>query len=143
MALTGNDKLLQTYWRDDIDRDFVALAAPLTSTAWDGDAHSTTAATLLDLSAVFGVPAGIKAILVRIAVRDSGSAASSGLFFFLSPSNSGTATMVVRPSGLPNSYYADHTGVVPCTTTGDVYYQIGASGVNTMLVQMEIWGYWM
>jgi len=35
---------------------------PLTSTAWDGgDAFSTTAKTLIDLSAVFGVPAGVKA----------------------------------------------------------------------------------
>jgi len=53
---------------------FVPLTTPLTSTAWDGNAYSTTAKTLIDLSAVFGAPAGIKAILAFVVVRDSGSA---------------------------------------------------------------------
>lgn len=47
------------------------LTTPLTSTSWDGDARSTTAKTKIDLSAVFGVPAGAKGILVRLVARDS------------------------------------------------------------------------
>ena len=53
---------------------WVYLQAPLTSTSWDGDSFSTTAKTLIDLSAVFGVPANVKAIYARVFVNDSASA---------------------------------------------------------------------
>ena len=55
----------------------IFLTTPLTSSSWDGDAHSTEAKTKIDLSAVFGAPANIKAVSVRVLARDSASAASS------------------------------------------------------------------
>ena len=45
------------------------------------------AKTLIDLSAVFGVPAGIKAISATVSCRDSGSAATNNLFVILSRLN--------------------------------------------------------
>ncbi|MDD4465707.1 MAG: hypothetical protein PHY25_03390, partial [Dehalococcoidales bacterium] len=54
----------------------VFLTTPLTSTSWDGDAFSTTSKTLIDLSTVFGAPAGIKAVLCNVAIKDSASAAN-------------------------------------------------------------------
>src|SRR5690606_34758952 len=65
---------------------FKPLATPLTSTAWDGDAYSTASKTLIDLSVVFGAPAGIKAALVNVSMRDSGSAGADCLLI-LSPNN--------------------------------------------------------
>ena len=123
---------------------FVPLTTPLTSTSWDGDARSTTDKTLIDLSEVFGVPAGVKAILARISARDSASAGTQSLYFALSPNDTTLShAMAVKPSGLTNDYVADAVGIVPCDANGDVYYQINASGTNTMDCWFEIWGYWL
>ena len=123
---------------------FVPLNSRLTSTSWDGDAYSTTAKTKIDLSAVFGLPAGIKAVYARIQANDSASANTSGLYVLLSPNDtSGHAPLVVRPSGLPNDYVVDQAGIVPCDANGDIYYQIAASGTGTMDVNIQIWGYFM
>ena len=122
---------------------FVALTTPLTSTSWDGDARSTTAKTKIDLSDVFGVPAGVKAILVRITARDSGS--SSGYCqFALSPNNTaGSVAIQAYLQGVANDVYVTANGVVPCDSGGDVYYQITASGTGTLDAIIEIWGYWL
>lgn len=119
------------------------LTTPLSSTSWDGDAKSTTAKTLLDLSAVFGAPAGIKAALVYSQIRDS---ASAGNFYYLILSPSGTAGVGphvnIAYSG-KNDQWSYYTCEVPCTAGGDIYYQIAASGSGTMDVYIYIWGYWL
>ena len=120
---------------------FVPLTSPLTSTAWDGDSFSTTANTKIDLSVVFGVPAGAKAVLVNIALRDSGSAANE-CFISLSPSSS-VGGMTARCSGIANDKFANACLTVPCDTNGDIYYAISASGTGTMDVYLQIWGYWL
>lgn len=120
------------------------LTVPLTSTSWDGDAYSTTAKTKIDLSVIFGAPAGVKSVLVRLACRDSASAANSGLFFCVSPNNTaGSSPIVCRPSGLPNDYWAEKISVCPCDANGDIYYQIAASGAGTMDCYLEIWAYFI
>lgn len=120
---------------------FYPLAAPLTSTSWDGDAYSTTAKTLIDLSAVFSAPAGIKAALFRVTIRDSGSAANDCVLT-LGPTNSSGVGMAQRCSGLADDAYSTGSLVVPCDANGDVYYQVTASGASTMDVTLQIWGYW-
>ena len=117
------------------------LTSPLTSTAWDGDSFSTTAKTLIDLSTVFGVPAGVKAVLVNIALRDSGSAANE-CNISLSPSSS-VGGMTARCSGIANDKFVNACLTVPCDTNGDIYYEITASGTGTMDVYLQIYGYWL
>ena len=123
---------------------FIPLTTPLTSTSWDGDAYSTTAKTKIDLSAVFSAPAGIKAISARIQARDSGSAASGAIYLGIAPNDTaGQWAMVVSPRGLTNDYGSFQTGICPCNVDGDIYYQINASGANTLDAWIEIWGYWL
>lgn len=139
------EELLSTVFvrRNEITRP-VFLTTPLTSTAWGGDSFSTTDKTLIDLSAVFGAPAGIKAIAVRIFAQDSGSSSTNGTYFGLSPNNvSGELAVVVRPSGMPNDWKVDVAGICPCNSNGDVYFQSTSSGTNTMDVWIQIWGYWL
>ena len=120
----------------------VFLTTPLTSTSWDGDSFSsTTANTKIDLSDVFGVPAGVKAVLVNIALRDSGSAANE-CFISLSPSSS-VSGLTARCSGIANDKFVNACLTVPCDTNGDIYYAISASGTGTMDVYLLIWGYWL
>lgn len=117
------------------------LSTPLTSTSWDGDAYSTTARTTLNLESVFGLPVGVQAVYVRVAARDSASAANDGVFVVLSSSNSaGVNSLVVRPSGLPNDYWAEGTGIV-YNNAGSIYVELSASGTNTLDVIIQIWGY--
>ena len=122
--------------------NFIPLTTPLTSTAWDGDAYSNTTKTKIDLSSVFSVPAGVKAVLVKVSLRDSGSAATSCLFQ-LSGVSSGTNYSLTAQASPINDRYAYFNGIVPCDDNGDIYYNIVASGTDTMDVFLEIWGYWL
>src|SRR5574340_1078315 len=118
------------------------LTTPLTSTSWDGDAHSTTAKTLIDLSAVFGVPAGVKAVDVKVMMRDSGSS-TYGALIVLGPENTSYRGKAFQCGGLPNDVMHRASAVVPCNSDGDIYYQIDASGASTADVWLEIWGYYI
>jgi len=120
----------------------VFLVTPLTSTSWDGDSYSTTAKTLIDLSVVFGAPAGIKAVLAKIAIRDSGSAAASCLFQLSGVSSGTNYSLTVQASPI-NDRYAYFNGIVPCDANGDIYYMATASGSGTMDIFLEIRGYWL
>lgn len=120
---------------------FVPLTTSLTSTSWDGDSYSTTAKTLIDLSAVFGAPAGIKAVLFRVLVRDSG-ASTTDCWINLGLTNV-SATGVGLRCMPANDRWSEGTVVVPCDANGDIYYQIGASGASTMDVYLQVWGYWI
>jgi hypothetical protein len=122
---------------------FVPLTTPLTSTAWDGDSFSTAAKTKIDLSAVFSVPAGVKAVLVAGTIADSGSA-TADCSFRLSPNDTANqAPLVLKIKGVENSYSQAYSGIVPCDSNGDIYYQIVASGTGTMAIFLQIWGYWL
>jgi len=120
---------------------FVPLTTPLKSTTWDGDAFSTAAKTLIDLSAVFGAPAGIKAVLLFVGVKDSGSAGTD-TYFIVGPTKVDYAGMACQPGEI-NDRTNRFSIVVPCDANGDIYYQIMASGPGTFDITMQIWGYWL
>lgn len=122
---------------------FVALTTPLTSTSWDGDAYSTTAKTLIDLSSVFGAPAGIKGIFVRLVARDSGSSAGYCQLGLSPNSTADSVAIQCYLQGVANDVYVSANGIVPCDANGDIYYQIVASGTGTLDAFIEIWGYWL
>ena len=119
------------------------LTTPLTSTSWDGDARSTTAKTKIDLSAVFGVPAGVKAVMVRMAARDSGSSTGYCQLGLSPNSTAGSVAVQAYLQGVADDVYVSVNGIVPCDGNGDVYYQIAASGTGTLDAIIEIWGYWL
>ena len=113
---------------------FVPLATPLTSTAWDGDAYGTANNGIIDLSAVFGVPAGIKAVAVSIAVR----ASSANVLFALRPTSGVNDAITVRCQ-IANQY-ADNAGIVSCDANGDIYARFSATNTGTYLL---VTGYWI
>jgi hypothetical protein len=121
----------------------VFLTTPLTSASWNGDSFSTTAKTKIDLSAVFGAPAGIKAIIANASIRDSGSAASTTAALVLAPDNGTYTGVYTYCAGLPNDVWTNHNMIVTCDSGGDIYYKITASGTSTMEIFLEITGYWL
>ena len=112
----------------------VFLSTPLTSTSWDGDTKTTADRAIVDLSAVFGVPAGIKAVLMTI-----GSAAdSAGEFIRFGPNSTYNYTLTCITSVA--NQFSRSTGIVPCDSNGDIYcYPSG----TIEGVQVWIWGYWL
>lgn len=120
---------------------FHPLTTPLTSTSWDGDGFSDIGKTLIDLSAVFGAPAGIRAVLVYVGVDDSGSAGAD-TYLVLSPNSTALEGQVISPYPV-SSRPARGCLVVPCDANGDIYYQVEATGSGTFHIYMQIWGYWL
>ncbi len=123
---------------------FIPLATYLTSTSFDGDSFSSVSKTLIDLSAVFGVPAGVKAVYVEIGTRDSASSSTQYLGFGISPNNTaGVYGFWSGCSGMPNDFWHWEHGICACDANGDIYYQTNASGTNTLDVYLRIHGYWI
>jgi hypothetical protein len=121
---------------------FVPLDTPLTSTSFDGDAFSTVGtSTLIDLSAVFGVPAGVKAVLADVSIRDSAAWGAGEYRLDLGPSS--TYYYAFRAACYGGDLLGRGQGVVPCDANGDVYYRTAASGAGTLDVTVRIWGYWI
>lgn len=138
-SLEGSDRILQTYWRDDIERAFWPLQTPLTSTDWDGgDMYGTVAKTPVDVPTVFGTPPGVRALLCLVAIMDNG--APGDYYLILSPNATAGSGMVINCTG--NQAWNRETIIVPTDDAGNIYYQIVSSGAGSMAVIWEIHGYW-
>jgi hypothetical protein len=126
---------------------WVYLSQPLTSTSWDGDSHSTTGYTLIDLSSVFGAPARIKAVSIIVHAHDSGSAGiTDGCWIAFSPNSTPAGAggqFILRLEGIANDAWHSEVGTVTCDSNGDIYWKCIASGANTMDIGLEIWGYYI
>ena len=110
------------------------LTTPLTSTSWDGDSKGVGDRAIVDLSAVFGVPAGVKAVMMSI--QTQGDAANDYIRFGPNSGNSFALTCRTQVAG----QIAHASGIVPCDANGDVYcYPSG----TVESVQVYIWGYWL
>jgi len=119
---------------------FKYLTAPLTSTSWDGDSYSTTAKTKIDLSAVFSAPAGVKAVLAYVTVRDSDSA-NGDYWLILSPNDTAGQGFSCKATHSPNDSLHSYSCIIPCDASGDIYYQINAHDTETLDAWIQIWGY--
>ena len=113
---------------------FVPLTTPLTSTDWDGDTKTTEDRAIVDLSAVFGVPDGVKAVLMTIQTK----ADEVNDYIRFGPSSTYNYTLACRTlaAGVINIV----TGIVPCDSNGDVYCYPSETVEG---VWVWIWGYWL
>jgi len=113
---------------------FVPLTTPLTSTSWDGDTKTTADRGVVDLSAVFGVPAGVKAVLMTI--QTQGDVVNEYIRF--GPSSTYNYTLACRT--LVANTINIVTGIVPCDSNGDVYCYTSGTIEE---VWVRIWGYYL
>jgi len=112
----------------------IFLTTPLTSTSWDGDTKSTADRAIVDLSAVFGVPAGIKAVLMSI--QTQANAVNDYIRF--GPNSTYNYALICRTTVA--SQIAHASGIVPCDSNGDIYcYPSG----DIEGVWVWIWGYFL
>jgi hypothetical protein len=109
----------------------VVLAAALTSTSWDGDAKTTADNGTIDLSAVFGVPAGVKSVLVKLI----GASATVGRYFGVGPD----ATMwVAQRVAVANQNVYIGPAPCACDANGDIYFYCDG---NMSAMHIQIFGY--
>jgi len=125
---------------DYIGSIFVPLTSALTCTDFDGDSFSTTSKTLVDLSADFGAPAGIRAVLLVVTVKDSLSAGMD-TYLVLGPEDTDGVGFYFSPLTI-NDRVARYCAIVPCNADGDIYYQVVAGGSSTFDIYIRVWGYW-
>ena len=143
---TGLDKIgttthadIDTYIQD--NGKITWLTTPLTSTSWDGDARSTTTATKIDMSSVFsGYPTdAVKAVMVRLACRDSATLGTTGLSIGIGPS--ATYYYNVSTVAIGGDVMSSQTAWCACDANGDIYFRVVASGSSTLDAWLEVWGY--
>ena len=113
----------------------VFLTTPKTSTSWDGDTKTTSDRAIVDLSTVFGVPAGIKAVLMSIQTQ----ADAVDEYIRFGPNSTYNYALTCRTPVAGQIAHA--TGVVPCDSNGDIYCFTSLTDVEN--VQVYIWGYWL
>ena len=113
---------------------FVPLTTPLTSTSWDGDNKGTGDRATVDLSAVFGVPAGVKAVLMTIQTQ----ADAENDYIRFGPNSTYNHALTCRTAVAGQIAHA--SGIVPCDANGDVYCYTSGTVEG---VQVRIWGYWL
>ena len=112
----------------------VFLTTPKTSTDWDGDTKTTSNRAIVDLSTVFGVPAGIKAVLMSIQTQ----ADAVDDYIRFGPNSTYNYALICRTPVA--SQIAHAMGIVPCDSNGDVYCYPSGTIEN---VYVYIWGYWL
>ena len=113
-------------------------ASRLTSTAWNGNARSTTTYTQIDMSAVFGTPTTIDALLLEVYARDSGAATTDCWIRFNQETGGGGSALRVPPA---NDRYGCGQLIVPTDTNGDIFFDCTASGDLTLDVILIVRGY--
>jgi hypothetical protein len=113
----------------------VFLTTPKTSTSWDGDTKTTSDRAIVDLSTVFGVPAGIKAVLMSIQTQ----ADAVDEYIRFGPNSTYNYALTCRTTVAGQIAHA--TGVVPCDSNGDIYCFTSLTDVENVYVW--IWGYWL
>lgn len=121
-----------TVWGSQLGYSFVPSYH--SSTAWDGDAKSG-ADGIIDLSAVFGVPAGVKAVSARIAAIDE----TVDVIFRLSRDSSQLSNGISQRTQVANQYIHAN-GIVPCDANGDIYFSQSGELDG---VSIEITGWWV
>ena len=138
------EKRLDDLVQPEIGITLYPLTTPYTHASFSGNAFSTVAVNTLIDNAGWSttIPADAVALLIRSGCRDSGSAAGAGLAFLLySAAAAANAVLANQIAGVPNDERRTMTAVVPCTN-GDIWYQINASGANTLDVWLYCFGYW-
>jgi hypothetical protein len=119
------------------------LTAKRTNTAFDGDAFSTvgTSQEIERTDWDPDLPANVKAVVIRIAARDSGASVQTALSVFIGPSSTEWDWAGVWPIG--DDAIVENTAIVPVDSNGSLWYRIEASGTNTTDVWLEILGYFL
>ena len=103
---------------------------PYTSTSYDGDDVVAVGNFTLDTSAVFGIPAGVRAVIVYL--RGTWATAGATRYTALTAAGDATAAALIyaQVANIPTSIQA----IIPCNANGDIdVYVVGANMNDTII----------
>lgn len=107
---------------------FVPLDPVETNTSWDGDTKSAGTYTI-DLANDFNLPAGVKAVHVRLLGRWS----SVGQYYAVSARiPGGTDIVTVRPQEA--NQWSEQAGIVNCDENGDIEIKVFNTSAEVHLI---------
>lgn len=86
------------------------------------------------------LPLGVKALIIKVEARDSGSASSNCWFGLYNKSDGTKIVLPCRPYGRTNDAWDHAQGRVACVD-GSIWYQCMATSTNTLDVRMWVLGY--
>lgn len=115
-------------------RGLVFLTTQLISTSWNGDNKTSANNGTIDMSAVFGVPDGVKAILCAV----TGQSTAGAITIVLKPDVDASSAPPINLHTIANRYQGQ-SAWVPCDANGDIYFS-SDSATNTA-IWLEVWGY--
>lgn len=104
-----------------------------TSTDWDGDAKNG-ANGIIDLSAVFGIPAGVSAVSALLMAEDE----TVDVYFAVVTDAASTYAGIHQRTQVANRFIYV-AGIIPCDANGDVYFKQAG---ELDAVYLQITGYW-
>jgi len=128
---------LSSYKNSADNYGYIFVPFRATSTSWDGDLKYDANNGVIDLSAVFGLPAGIKAIeaTLQVACATVGKTVTLG-------ASSAYRYQLVQETQVANAYISN-TGKVTCDANGDVYFWTDAVTAAKAAVYLVIYGYYI
>ena len=107
---------------------------PLTSTSYDGNDTIAVGTVTLDTSAVFSVPAGVRAVNAYIRASWVAAVAASNLQIKLTGDSNIIAELKAH-----DTYAQDMTVIIPCDSNGD--FDIVVINADAINVNIAILGY--
>lgn len=108
----------------------------LTNAGWEARSGGF-GPTTVDLSATFGVPAGVRAVCVRIITRSS--ATHPAIINYMTVGPTTTYYGCVSTYSIGSNWYNSCSGWTDCDSNGDIAVRISAEGTQTSY--LRIWGY--
>jgi hypothetical protein len=133
--INGVQREIERLKTGEVGITFIPLTTPLTSDAWDGDEKGVADRAIVDLSAAFGVPAGVKAVLMSIQTKGT----AAGDYIRFGPNATYNYAIICRTQVAGVINYAGPSPV-PCDSNGDVYCYPSTTIPD---VYVMIWGYWL
>lgn len=116
----------------------IPLNPPATSTSWDGDAKDSGDNGIIDLSSVFGLPAGIKGVFAKLSAKNTSAA---GKYSSIGADSSNPYALVVTPRDTLDIGLNNGPAFVPCDSNGDIYFKTDAANGAENIVSIQIYGY--
>jgi len=134
--LLTDDLVVRRNGADHIGYVYVPLATPATNADWDGDDKTSANRGVMDLSELYGIPAGVKAVNVFMLSYST----VAGRQCLLSTTSDLATLQLVQRHRTANLGYP-HTAIVNCDANGDIYYWCDLNA--TFSTDIRILGYWI
>jgi hypothetical protein len=106
----------------------------------DAYATGTSGPNWIQIGGWGGIPDNAKAVNVRILARDSASVHRTDLYFSVGPSTTDAYQLACYPVG--GDIITSNNGVVNCSSGGDLYWRVAASGASSMDIWLHVYGVW-